>query len=125
MNSPDFFRPGWVAPKNTSAIESAEIIGYLIYDFRKEIEKAADYIELLNIAVDIGHRGKHVGSKMVEFLVDRCKSYPDSLIALSVRVGNEQARGFFEKNGFEETEEEPDKFGSLSNENAVRVERIV
>ncbi len=72
---------------------NGEVVGYIVFS------KILDEVHLENIAVDERWRRKGIGSKLLEFLIQRSK---ESSIFLEVRPSNIPAINLYKKYGFRE-----------------------
>jgi [ribosomal protein S18]-alanine N-acetyltransferase len=61
-----------------------------------------DEAEILNLAVDSGHRRRGIGSRLVEGMIEACKAAGVKKIFLEVRESNRGARDFYSRLGFTE-----------------------
>lgn len=80
--------------KNVVYIENGEIIGFLNYSIM--YEKA----EINNIMVEKEYRGRHIATKMMEYVVEKCKICDN--ITLEVRKSNEVAINLYRRFNFKE-----------------------
>jgi [ribosomal protein S18]-alanine N-acetyltransferase len=58
---------------------------------------------ILNVAVGIPFRGKHVGKLLVEHVLSDCRARGASFVSLEVRVSNFSAIALYDRLGFIET----------------------
>lgn len=72
-----------------------EVVGYLIYN---EIE---DTTELLRIAVDENHRGRHIGKMLMDSYISLASGKCEHAL-LEVRSTNVAARRLYETKGYEQ-----------------------
>lgn len=70
---------------------NGEVVGYIVFS------KILDEVHLENIAVDERWRRKGIGSKLLEFLIEKNK---ESSIFLEVRPSNTPAINLYKKYGF-------------------------
>ena len=82
--------------KTLEYIEDDKVIGtlkyYLIYD----------RIEIDNVEVDLAHRGKGIGTKLMSYLLSVAIDNRVINITLEVRISNTIARNLYKKFGFRE-----------------------
>ena len=77
-----------------AAEENGEILGYCGY------LKIIDEADILNVAVKEGHRGKHIGSDMIQKLLEEGNRQGIFRFTLEVRQSNLTAIHIYEKAGF-------------------------
>ncbi|MDO4454029.1 MAG: ribosomal protein S18-alanine N-acetyltransferase [Eubacteriales bacterium] len=77
-----------------TAEENGEILGYCGY------LKIMDEADILNVAVKEGHRGKHIGSDMIQKLLEEGNRQGIFRFTLEVRQSNLAAIHIYEKAGF-------------------------
>ena len=59
-----------------------------------------DEWEIVNVAVDPAFRREHLGSRLLEAVLQEARAQGAKQIFLEVREGNAPARGLYEKYGF-------------------------
>ncbi len=69
---------------------------------------AGPEMDILNLAVDPGHRGRGVGLFLVGSLLEHAAARAVEVVFLEVREGNVAARSLYRKAGFRETQRRPD-----------------
>ena len=75
--------------------EEGKILGFLIFSaIRPEAH-------LLSIAVKETQQTKGIGSLLLKSMINQCKVMGINQVFLEVRVSNEKAIAFYQKNGFE------------------------
>lgn len=57
---------------------------------------------ITNVAVSPEHRRKHIGSAMLDVMIDVCKEAGIEQMTLEVRAGNEPAKALYQSKGFKE-----------------------
>ena len=77
------------------AILDDSVVGYLA------VEYMVDHLDILSIAVFKEHRRKNIAHSLIENFIEMCKKIDINDIFLEVRVSNESAISFYEKEGFE------------------------
>jgi len=82
--------------KTIEYIEDNKVIGILKYSL------IYDRMEIDNIEVDVEHRGKGIGTKLMSYLVSKAIENRVINITLEVRISNEVARHLYKKFGFRE-----------------------
>lgn len=60
-------------------------------------------VRVMMFAVHPNHRGKGIGTALLNSLIERCRMSGYRYITLEVRKENRKARQFYQKNGFIET----------------------
>ncbi|MEG3224500.1 MAG: ribosomal-protein-alanine N-acetyltransferase [Methanobacteriales archaeon Met13] len=93
------------------------IVGYIIFWIRFEDEG-----HIISLAVDKKYRRQGIGSDLVKSALDIFNRFPLKKIKLEVRVGNEAARKFYQKVGFEEKKFMPHYYDD--EEDAVVMEML-
>jgi len=78
----------------TDGATSGAIVGYAI------AYVIAGESELLNIAVHPEHRGRAIGTALLDQLMARCHARGAAVMALDVRESNIPARALYERHGF-------------------------
>jgi [ribosomal protein S18]-alanine N-acetyltransferase len=78
--------------------DQEDILGFILAQYLPETH---DYgtIEILNIAVLQSHRGKGIGKRLIQGVIDD-SSFKKGMIRLEVRSSNTFARSFYEASGF-------------------------
>lgn len=74
--------------------ENKKIIGFIIFSII--YEKA----EIIDIAVSIEQQRQSIGTKLIDAFFNECINKKCDSITLEVRISNEKAISFYEKNGF-------------------------
>ncbi len=74
--------------------EEGNIVGYI------GVWYIIDEAHINNVAVHKDYRGKHIGSMLMEYLIDRCREDSINSITLEVRKSNEIAQNLYKKYGF-------------------------
>ena len=74
--------------------ENNEIIGYINYDIMYERS------ELIQINVRIDKQNNHIGSKLIEFMLEDLKNSNVKEITLEVKIDNIKAINLYKKYGF-------------------------
>ena len=74
--------------------EGGECVGYV------SSAKALDELEIINVAVDKSHRGRGLGTLLMQGFDELCASLEISLASLEVRESNLAAISLYEKFGF-------------------------
>ena len=82
--------------KSIEYIEEEKILGTLKYSL------IYDRMEIDNIEVELSHRGKGIGTKLMSYLVSMAIEKRVVNITLEVRISNEVARNLYKKFGFRE-----------------------
>ena len=82
--------------KTVEYIEDGKVIGTLKYSL------IYDRMEIDNIEVELSHRGKGIGTKLMSYLVSMAIEKRVVNITLEVRISNEVARHLYKKFGFRE-----------------------
>lgn len=90
-----FYHPG----AYLVAIEDDKIIGYSI-----GIIRFGNLGHIISIAVDEGYRGRKVGSKLLEKIIERLIDMGAKIIRIEVRESNIIAKNLYKKFGFIESE---------------------
>ena len=80
--------------KKIEYIENNISIGYLEYSL------IYDRIEIDNIFVEKEHRGKGIGTKLLEYIINYSKNNKIINITLEVRASNTIAQNLYKKKGF-------------------------
>ena len=78
--------------KNVYVYEENQVLGYIIGYYHE------DYFFVDDLCVDINHKHKHIGSKLMEFIEENITA---EKIMLNVWVKNEVAVRFYEQQGYE------------------------
>lgn len=76
-------------------IDNDEIVGFIHFDIIYE------RAELIQINVLKEHQNKHIGSKMMDYMINTCKEKTKN-ITLEVNKNNEKAINLYRKYGFKE-----------------------
>lgn len=82
--------------KTIEYIENDKVIGVLKYSL------IYDRMEIDNIEVEVSHRGKGIGTKLMSYLVSLAIEKRVINITLEVRISNEVAKNLYKKFGFRE-----------------------
>ena len=85
------------------AKEDKEIVGYIIFNIKEKENPIMRYRKQLNIdaiCVDEKHRGKGIGTKLLEVVKEIAKSKGCTDLYLTVNQENENAIKVYEKLGF-------------------------
>lgn len=72
------------------AKDEEKVVGYI------GVERILDEVHIINMAVDPGYRGKGVGKRLMQHVLNE-----DEVFFLEVRVSNESAKKIYQKYGFE------------------------
>ena len=72
--------------------EDDEVVGFIIADIFE------DRAEIIDIAVDVMHRNKKIGDKLVKYIIELSKNCDN--ITLEVRDNNKAAIKLYKNNGF-------------------------
>ncbi len=97
------WRKAWVA------LNKSEIVGHI--DIRSNNILNSEHRVLLGIGVDINFRGLNIGQKLLEFVIEFCKTNNKiSWIDLEVMSNNKPAKKLYEKVGFQQIYEIKDMF---------------
>lgn len=80
------------------AVTAGRICGYMVTCMRGR--RAPDAAELVSVAINPASRGKGAASSLLRNTLRRLRSRGASRLSLMVKVTNEGARRFYEKNGF-------------------------
>ena len=91
--------------------ENNKVIGFI------QLESHFEILDLINIAVDPEHKGKNIGSKLIEYAINNTTA---DKIMLEVRESNKSAIRLYEKNNFKEIHRRKNYYG---NEDAIIMER--
>ena len=75
-------------------IENDEVIGFILADIFD------DRSEIIDIAVDVMHRNKKTGDKLVKYIIDLSKKRGCTNITLEVKINNNAAIKLYQNNGF-------------------------
>lgn len=94
------------------ATENGSVIGYIGMSF------VLDEGYIYNVAVDEKHRGRGVGSALIQTLVTHCKKENFAFLTLEVRESNVAARSLYSNFGFIKVGERKNYYTS-PDENAV------
>ncbi len=81
------------------AIENNEIVGYGYFQYREW--NNTTYLESLAVKQDI--RNKGIGTKLLEEIIKKSKSFGARRIFVDMNLDNEKVIDFYKKNGFIET----------------------
>lgn len=85
------------------------IVGHV--DLHGDFLKTGLHRTRLGVGVEAPHRGAGVGRALVEAAIDWCRAQPRlAWLELGVFVGNDRARGLYERLGFRSTGVVPDRF---------------
>ena len=80
--------------------------------------------EIVNLAVDVGHQGRGVGTEVVAAALDRCRQLGAISVELTVNPSNETAARLYRRVGFAPTGEvrdgEPVWTQALADESGVK-----
>lgn len=94
--------------------ENNKILGFIHTEYHYEIT------DIINIAVKKEFHNKHIGSKLLQYLIDSTNS---DKIMLEVRVSNINAINLYNKFGFKEINRRKKYYDN--NEDAIIMERII
>ena len=72
--------------------ENGEVVGFIIADIFD------DRAEIIDVAVDVMHRNKKIGDKLVKYIIELSKKCDN--ITLEVRDNNKAAIKLYKNNGF-------------------------
>lgn len=75
--------------------EDEEIVGFIIADIFE------DRAEIIDVAVDVMHRNKKIGDKLIKYVIDLSKENGCESITLEVKVTNKPALKLYKNNKFE------------------------
>ena len=75
--------------------ESDEIVGFIIADIFE------DRAEIIDVAVEVMHRNKKIGDKLIKHIIDLSKEIGCDSITLEVKVTNKPALKLYKNNNFE------------------------
>ncbi len=75
-------------------IDNNGIIGFITYSI------IYDRAEIIDIVVSVNNREKGLGRKLLQYVINDCKSNNCKSITLEVRKSNETAINFYKNNGF-------------------------
>jgi ribosomal-protein-alanine N-acetyltransferase len=108
------------------AEERGKVIGYAVAKieiaFKVRSLRISRRCHLANLAVEPGHRGRGVGSRLLREVIRYAESRGAGEVYLEVRSRNRAARRFYEKRGFSE---EKYKKGYYSNDDAVIMRQFI
>jgi ribosomal-protein-alanine N-acetyltransferase len=77
-------------------IDNNKIIAFIIYFI---IQESA---EITDIVVQTEYQGKHIGSALLENVINECRNSKCEKITLEVRASNDPAIAFYKRHGFRE-----------------------
>lgn len=75
-------------------MENNEVIGFILADIFD------DRSEIIDVAVNVMHRNKKIGDKLVKYIIDLSKNSGCDNITLEVKVNNNSAIKLYQNNGF-------------------------
>ena len=102
----------------TVAENEGKVVGYCI------IYYVMDEAEIARIAISEDVRRQGIGKGLLDYTCECCKERQIERLLLDVREGNEGARAFYQKYGFQ-TDGIRKNFYDLPKENAVLMSRIL
>ena len=82
------------------AKEDKEIVGYIIFNIKEKENPIRKQLNIDAICVDEKHRGKGIGTKLLEVVKEIAKSKGCTDLYLTVNQENENAIKVYEKLGF-------------------------
>lgn len=75
--------------------ENDEVVGFIIADIFD------DRAEIIDVSVDVMHRNKKIGDKLIKHIIDLSKNNGCESITLEVKVTNKAALKLYKNNNFE------------------------
>lgn len=93
--------------------EDGKVLGFI------QVEEHYEILDLINIAVSENVHGKGIGSKLIQYAIEKSKA--DKMM-LEVRESNTSAIRLYEKNGFKEINRRKKYYG---DEDAIIMERVI
>ena len=75
--------------------ENNEVVGFIIADIFE------DRSEIIDVAVDLMHRNKKIGDKLVKYIINLSKENGCNSITLEVKVTNKPALKLYKNNNFD------------------------
>lgn len=93
--------------------EDGKVLGFI------QVEEHYEILDLINIAVSKNVHGKGIGSKLIQYAIEKSKA--DKMM-LEVRESNTSAIRLYEKNGFKEINRRKKYYG---DEDAIIMERVI
>lgn len=102
----EFFKKNYDARVNDEnsyyicATINGKIVGVLIAEFQLKLHDFKRRIFVDNLIVDERYRGRGIGKKMLQELVNHARANNCGSIELTSRLENERAHRFYERNNF-------------------------
>jgi ribosomal-protein-alanine N-acetyltransferase len=102
------FADPWGSREFTSALDSAQTIFLVAEDESGVIVgytialSVADESEILNIAVETGHRARGIGGRLLDAAISEVRERGAEQVFLEVRESNAAARKLYDSRGFAE-----------------------
>lgn len=93
--------------------EDGKVVGFI------QVEEHYEILDLINIAVSKEMHGKGIGSKLIQYAIEKSKA---EKMMLEVKESNTSAIRLYEKNGFKEINRRKKYYG---NEDAIIMERVI
>lgn len=84
------------------ALLGEQIVGYLIYTFSYDTDKASRYLFVLDLLVDQQLRQKGIGKTLMQYALDHCRASGGRELFWAVYYKNEAALKFYAQLGAEE-----------------------
>lgn len=119
-------RLGSILKSNYDVKRKGELEEILVYLKGEDVIAFVQYVKLYEtveicyIVVDSNYRSLGIGSEFIEYF---CRDLDVEKIVLEVRVSNERAISFYEKNGFKRVR--PIKNYYADGEDALSMEKVV
>lgn len=119
-------RLGSILKSNYDVKRKGELEEILVYLKGEDVIAFVQYVKLYEtveicyIVVDSNYRSLGIGSEFIEYF---CRDLDVGKIVLEVRVSNERAISFYEKNGFKRVR--PIKNYYADGEDALSMEKVV
>lgn len=81
------------------ALRDGQIVGYLLYTFGYDTDRALRYLYVLDLLVDEANRGRGIGRHLMEQAAAICREHGGAELLWAVYHRNMQAIAFYERLG--------------------------